>query len=247
MLASCTKEILVYRFDRLQEQMTMASWQLSNWQLRIGGLIGAIGLSIAGATGAQAAVDRDPSPFVMEQFQSGFCDGTSLRQGIRDRLPEDFNDPAFNDPSLWLGRDIFAYQARFGKKIFEGWLVCPSSNGDRGRIDLVLNGQLWSVLDYFDRYELVQQFGISSDRADVKFRSGYNLRVFNRQGKSLGSYTCDAPVFGSVPSELEVSSGLKRSVSKDVEVEKSTNLPKLPSCTVKLDDANNGLGVRRSP
>ncbi len=247
----------------------MASWQLSNWllhngPLRLGCLVSAIGLSIAapinlsivglsiaGVSRAEATgLERDPSPFVIEQFQSGFCDGTSLREGIRDRLPEDFNDPAFNDPSLWLGRDIFAYQARFGKKIFEGWLVCPSSNGDRGRIDLVLNGQLWSVLDYFDRYELVQQFGISSDRADVKFRSGYNLRVFNRQGKSLGSYTCDAPVFGSVPIvpiEVEVSAGLKSTVGKGFVSSKSSNPPKLPSCAVKLDDANNGLGVRRSP
>jgi hypothetical protein len=235
---------------------------MANWQLGMRWVGGSIGCSmiwaIAVGSGAQAVqLERDPSPFSMEQFQSGFCDATFLREGLRDRLPEDFNDPAFNDPSLWLGRDVFAYQARFGKKIFEGWLVCPSSNTDRGRIDLVVNGQLWSVLDYFDRYELVQQFGIASDRADTKFRSGYNLRVFNRQGRSLGSYTCDAPVFGSVPvtaavppigSALAVSAGLKAGLNKDVSPSQSQKSPaSFPSCFVKLDDANNGLGVRRSP
>jgi hypothetical protein len=189
-----------------------------------------------GSTVLAAEVERDPSKFNIEQFQAGFCDENSFVEGVRDRIPEDSNDPAYADPSLWLGRDIFAYQARFGKKIFEGWLVCPSRNSDRGRIDVVVNGQLWSVLDYFDRYELVQQFGISSDRADAKSRSGYNLRVFNRQGRSLGSYTCNGPVFGSVPVTPVL--GLT--------TETPTSLPstRLPKCSVKLDDANNGLGVR---
>ena len=185
-----------------------------------------------------AALDRDPSEFDIGQFESGFCEKNSTLEGIRDRLPENSNDPAFHDPSLWLGRDIFAYKSKFGKKTFEGWLVCPSSNSDRGRIDLVVNGQLWSVLDYFDRYELLQQFGMSSDRADVKYQSGYNLRVFNRQGRSLGSYTCNASVFGSVPpvvaSELSGSDPFLLTRS-------STGLP---NCFVKLDDANNGLGVK---
>jgi hypothetical protein len=197
------------------------------------------GLAMAGIPQLpSAALDRDPSEFDIGQFESGFCEKNSTVEGIRDRLPENSNDPAFHDPSLWLGRDIFAHKSKFGKKTFEGWLVCPSSNSDRGRIDLVVNGQLWSVLDYFDRYELLQQFGISSDRADVKYRSGYNLRVFNRQGRSLGSYTCNASVFGSVP---PVVASEPSGSNPFVLTRSSTGLP---SCAVKLDDANNGLGVK---
>lgn len=184
------------------------------------------------------ALDRDPNGFDVRQFESGFCEKNSTLEGIRDRLPEDSNDPAFHNPSLWLGRDIFAYKTKFGKKIFEGWLVCPSSNSDRGRIDLMVNGQLWSVLDYFDRYELLHQFGIYSDRSDVKYPSGYNLRVFNRQGRSLGSYTCNTSVYGSVPPV--VASG--RSESNPFLLTRSST--GLPDCAVKLDDANNGLGVK---
>jgi hypothetical protein len=203
------------------------------------GVIGLVGLTIAiqgwvgiGSSVQAAEVERDPTKFDIEKFQAGFCDDKSLIEGVRDRLPENSNDPSYNDPSLWLVRDMFAHQARVGKKIFEGWLVCPSQNSDRGRIDLVVNGQLWSVLDYFDRYELVQQFGISSDRVDARSRSGYNLRVFNRQGRSLGSYTCNAPVFGSVP------------VVPSVMGFAAKNAVSLPTCSVKLDDANNGLGLR---
>lgn len=187
-----------------------------------------IGLLSAG--GAHATpLEPDPAPFAIEDFEAGFCDRAALIEGVSHRLPEtDWMDPMVALPSLWLKRDVFAYQARFGKKIFEGWLVCQSSNTDRHRIDLVVNGQLWSVLDYFDRYELVQQFGIGSDRADVRSRSGYNLRVFNRQGRSLGSYTCDAPSFGHP---------VLPAASPDT-------APHRPNCQVTLNDANNGLGLR---
>ncbi len=210
------------------------------------GMVGLVGLTITiqgllggvGSTVQAANMERDPTKFEIDQFQAGFCDDKNLVEGIRDRIPLDSNDPAYQDPSLWLGRDIFAHQARVGKKIFEGWLVCPSSNSDRSRIDLVVNGQLWSVLDYFDRYELVQQFGISSDRPDAKSRSGYNLRVFNRQGRSLGSYTCNAPVFGAVP----VVPSVVGFAANDALTANSA--VSLPNCSVKLDDANNGLGLR---
>ena len=209
----------------------------TNWHCRWAVIL--VGLVIAGMQQRPAAaLDRDPSAFEIGQFESGFCEKNSTLEGVRDRLPENSNDPTFHDPSLWLGRDIFAYKTKFGKKIFEGWLVCPSSNSDRGRIDLVVNGQLWSVLDYFDRYEFLQQFGISSDRADVRYRSGYNLRVFSRQGRSLGSYTCNASVFGSVPPVV----ASEPSGSNPFLLTRSST--GLPSCFVKLDDANNGLGVK---
>lgn len=139
---------------------------------------------------------------------------------ILDRLAEDPFNPSLAQPSLWLNRDIFASRARFSSKLFENWLVCPSVDSDRGRIDLVVNAQLWGLLDYFERYELLQQFGNGSDQPDQQFKAGYNLRIFSRQNPKtpLAHYTCtSAPV--------------------------NPSAPKTRRCRIYIHDANNGFGI----
>ena len=180
------------------------------------------------------ATEEDPSKFRpnsvdIESSEYGKCENQV--PGVQDRLSEVPFDPALAQPSLWLNRDLFASRAKFSSKLFENWLVCPSTNSDRGRIDLVVNGQLWGLLDYFERYELLQQFGNGSDQPDQRFKSGYNLRVFTRQAqiqgqgqKPLATYTClptdrSSPVLSS-------------------QAQPSRN------CRIQIQDANNGLGVR---
>ncbi len=155
----------------------------------------------------------------LESSQYGKCENQV--PAVLDRLPEDPFNPSLAQPSLWLNRDIFSARARFSSKLFENWLVCPSVNSDRGRIDLVVNGQLWGLLDYFERYELLQQFGNGSDQPDQQYRAGYNLRVFSRQNpqKPLAHYTCT-----SAPTSIDTHS-------------------KAPRCTIYIHDANNGFGI----
>jgi hypothetical protein len=175
----------------------------------------------------------DPSELRLDAFnpessEYGKCE--NKMPAVLDRLAEDPFNPALTQPSLWLNRDIFASRARFSSKLFENWLVCPSANSDRGRIDLVVNGQLWSLLDYFERYELLQQFGNGSDQPDQQFKSGYNLRVFSRQNPKtpLAHYTCMSP-----PSSM------------DNAPEPEANAPKASSrrCRIYIHDANNGFGI----
>jgi len=98
----------------------------------------------------------------------------------------------------------------YKSKLFENWLVCPSLNRDRGRIDLVVNGQLWGLLDYFERYELLQQFGNGSDRPDQRFKSGYDLRIFTKQGGNpLAYYTCLSTPTATLTATLTATSNLK--------------------------------------
>jgi hypothetical protein len=156
--------------------------------------------------------------FNLESPEYGKCENKV--NAIGDRLAEDPFNASLSQPSLWLSRDIFASRARFSSKLFENWLVCPSTNSDRGRIDLIVNAQLWGLLDYFERYELLQQFGNGSDQPDQQFKSGYNLRVFSRQAPKtpLAHYTCTAAPI-------------------------DTAVPKTRRCRIYINDANNGFGI----
>jgi hypothetical protein len=172
----------------------------------------------------------DPSELRVEALNAespeyGKCENKV--SAVLDRLAQDPFNPSLSQPSLWLNRDIFASRARFSSKLFENWLVCPSVNSDRGRIDLVVNGQLWGLLDYFERYELLQQFGNGSDQPDQQFKSGYNLRVFSRQNPKapLAHYTClSAPLKAPLEAKIDSEAKARR-------------------CRIYIHDANNGFGI----
>ena len=79
-------------------------------------------------------------------------------------------------PSLWWRRDQFG-----DEKLLENWLAFP----DKRRIDLLVNRQLWSQMDYLDRYRFVNHFGTTARHY------GYEIRVFDRQPKCLAIYNCN--------------------------------------------------------
>ncbi|MFE1748532.1 hypothetical protein [Coleofasciculus sp. H7-2] len=80
-------------------------------------------------------------------------------------------------PSLWWAEE------QFGGKLLENWLAYPN----RQRVDLVVNRQLWSLLNYMGRYSFVNSFGT------VARDYGYNTRVFiaNQPQEPLATYTCN--------------------------------------------------------
>ncbi len=78
-------------------------------------------------------------------------------------------------PSFWWADE------QFGGKLLDNWLAYPS----KGRVDLVVNRQLWSLLNYLGRYAFINKMG------NVARDYDYNTRVFNQRGKPLGAYTCD--------------------------------------------------------
>jgi hypothetical protein len=55
-------------------------------------------------------------------------------------------------------------------------------------VDLVVNRQLWSLFDYIERYGFIHKFG------SVARDYNYDLRVFNRQGEILATFTCNYSV-----------------------------------------------------
>ena len=92
-------------------------------------------------------------------------------------------------PSLWWVKE------QFGDKLLDNWLAYPANGNTAARVDLVVNQQLWSLLDYLQRYEFVNHFGTTA--RDY----GYNVRVFNYQKELLATYTCN---FSTTPGQCNV-------------------------------------------
>ena len=82
-------------------------------------------------------------------------------------------------PSLWWAKENSQY------KLLDNWIAYPATNKNPGRVDLIVNEQIWTLLDYLERYQFVNYLG--SVARDYR----YNMRVFNYQKELLATYTCN--------------------------------------------------------
>ncbi|MEM7716304.1 MAG: hypothetical protein AAF349_22495 [Cyanobacteria bacterium P01_A01_bin.68] len=82
-------------------------------------------------------------------------------------------------PSLWWA------QEQSEKKLLDNWIAYPAKNSQPGRVDLIVNEQIWNVLDYLERYSFVNRLG------SVARGYGYNIRVFSYEKEPLATYTCN--------------------------------------------------------
>ena len=84
-----------------------------------------------------------------------------------------------NIPSLWWAKE------NSQNKLLDNWIAYPATNRKPGRVDLIVNEQIWTLLDYLERYKFVNQLG------HVVRDYRYNMRVFNYQKELLATYTCN--------------------------------------------------------
>ncbi|MTJ06332.1 hypothetical protein [Anabaena sp. UHCC 0204] len=82
-------------------------------------------------------------------------------------------------PSLWWAKE------NSENKLLSNWIAYPKSETESPRVDLIVNQQIWSLLDYLERYVFVNQLG------NLASNSGYNIRVFSYQREILATYTCN--------------------------------------------------------
>lgn len=143
--------------------------------IRISLLVGLLSQSVA----AQTAIEPSETPFNSKTLQKGMCDSTAA--GVTDTT---IQQTELTQPSLWWIRDQLAAQNKYGDRLVDGWLAC-SGTKEPSRVDVMVNAQLWSLLDFFDRFEFVKKFGTATTGY------GYNLRVFDPQGGMLAAYTCN--------------------------------------------------------
>ncbi|AFY50634.1 hypothetical protein Nos7524_4908 [Nostoc sp. PCC 7524] len=82
-------------------------------------------------------------------------------------------------PSLWLT------QALSENKLLDNWIAYPATEKEVARVDVIVNQQIWSLLDYLERYNFVNRLG------NTARKDNYNVRVFNYQEDLLATYTCN--------------------------------------------------------
>jgi hypothetical protein len=138
-------------------------------------IVGMVGQSVL----AKPAPEPSIAAFNPDLVQQGKC--TPTTGGITDST---IQQEGLTEPSLWWVRDQIAAQDKYGRRLVDSWLACQET-GEPNRVDLVVNAQLWSLLDFFDRYEFIEKFGTATTGY------GYNLRIFSPQGRMLAAYTCD--------------------------------------------------------
>jgi hypothetical protein len=150
------------------------------------------------------------------RFRRGICADDSVGNTEQDIRPE-----GVTIPSLWWTRDQLIDRDKFNPKLVEGWLVCDAGIQDQdarvcklaparpGRVDIVVNTQLWATLDYLKRFEFLNRLGTAASEC------GYNIYVFNTEAVLLGDYTCafpDRPTECQLRTDLSGRSGLRRNV-----------------------------------
>jgi hypothetical protein len=106
-------------------------------------------------------------------------------------------------PSLWWA------QQNSERKLLDNWIAYPASEKEPARVDLLVNQQIWSLLDSIQRYDFVNRLGSAARNF------GYNVRVFNYQKEPLATYTCNfstSPALCSIQTNLKNKIGLQRSL-----------------------------------
>jgi hypothetical protein len=124
-------------------------------------------------TSAALAPTASEEPLELELLEQD-----SLAAGRNIITAKTISQTGIATPSLWWAEEQFD---AFGGKLLINWIAYP----DQKRIDLVVSPQPWTLLDYLGRYRFVNEFGT------VARDYNYNVRVFNRQGVRLATYTCD--------------------------------------------------------
>jgi hypothetical protein len=141
--------------------------------------VGLVVLSL-GAARSEAAMTPSQDPFTLEQMNQGWCS-----PAVRGIPYDSISQTELRTPSLWWVREDIGARPQYGRRLIDRWLSCNTAEGQPDRVDVLVNQQLWSSLDYLDRYELVSRL------ATAVREQQYNLRVFDPQGQLLASYTCD--------------------------------------------------------
>ena len=159
----------------LQIKNASLARMIKSSQLLLSISFGAIALFPTEASRAQTPAIPQPSqaPVELSLLRSGASvDGRVVTSNT-------ISQQGLTVPSLWWAKE------QFGSDLLDSWLAYPAPGTNPARIDLLVNRQNWSALDYIQRYEFMNHFGIAA--RDY----GYNLRVFNEQKELLASYTCD--------------------------------------------------------
>jgi hypothetical protein len=144
--------------------------------------IGLVGWLLFGA--GSWATESLPTPlepsFSLEPLEVELLTNPSLAKGRQDVVTDETLSARYlTNPSLWWTWE------QLPKKLVLHWIAYPQ----RRYVDIIVNPQFWNLLDYGDRYALINKYGI------IAGRQGYNVRIFNLRFDVLQpivAYTCNS-------------------------------------------------------
>ncbi|MBD0267195.1 MAG: hypothetical protein ICV77_02765 [Cyanobacteria bacterium Co-bin8] len=90
-------------------------------------------------------------------------------------------------PSLWYNRDQLPNRLG-GRRLISSWIAYQTDEHSLPVVDIVVNAQYWSVLNYFEQYGVINTLGQSAKDF------GYNLRLYRGSLYSrelIGLHVCD--------------------------------------------------------
>jgi hypothetical protein len=89
-------------------------------------------------------------------------------------------------PSLWWVSVQLTELQQEGAKLIQDWIAYPGAAGQPGWVDLLVNRQQWSAMDYLQRYEFVRKF------STIARSYGFNTRVYDSPDRyPVAFYLCD--------------------------------------------------------
>ncbi|NJN30986.1 MAG: hypothetical protein HC824_11570 [Synechococcales cyanobacterium RM1_1_8] len=116
-------------------------------------------------------------------------------------------------PSLWWSSEQMEQQLRTGGRLVDSWTAEPKTAAQPATVKLLVNPQIWSLMDYFERYDFINSIGLTA-------RSfGYQTEVYStKQQEPFGQYRCGVTAQVELSSKCEVTLnsyqfGLRRSGS----------------------------------
>jgi hypothetical protein len=166
--------------------------------------ITALTFFLTAQTAMAAPIDPRAIPLDRPTYDKDLCRSPLALDIVEPNLSKGQNDRTIRQeslslPSLWWTRDQYAARFPLGKKLISSWLICPITNNAPQHVQMVLNTQIWSLLEYFDRYEFLHQFGT------VTSNNGYDLWIYSDETPVLAAYVCDYQAFSTkLPCQLEL-------------------------------------------
>ena len=137
-------------------------------------------------------------------------------------------------PSLWWVKDQLSQKKPLATKLLQNWRAYPSNSQQPGRIELLVNRQFWSLLDYVERYTFLNEFG----EAAREYR--YNIQVIDSDistNAPLASYTCDFSALPPPVTDAAIASPTPSPPDRSVVVPNlDVKIPNLP-CQISLDSS----------
>ena len=126
----------------------------------------------------QSAIAVLSSNIVLDTFQDNKLTNISTCDVASPKYLSSINKRSKADipqASIWWAAEQFD---PFGGNLIQDWLTYPQKQ----QINLTVDWQLWTTLDYFGRYRFVNQFGT------VVRKHGYSLNIFSQKEQCLATY-----------------------------------------------------------